>query len=243
MTRVALLLLGALLAVAEPPRTATPSPRPDAEVQEDADAAPTPRPEDKTLVASLEVEQGRGKDRLSVYRDGTLALARTYEGVLTVKKKSLTEEEVEFVRRVCSDVLRLDVEEYRVDVVGPGEPQRFRIEVGRPDDVPRVYGFDALARVPLVLGRARGALEGLLERFDDSVVSDEDLWDPASLREGDVVTHRTDGKRYRVARDDAFVRSLELVEAERGLQRLVVLREEVPKLFLPPGREAAGRRP
>ncbi len=243
MKRVALLFLGALLAAAEPPRTATPSPRPGPVVQENAEAAPTPRPEDKTLVASLEVEQGRGKDRLSVYRDGTLALARTYEGVLTVKKQSLTEEEVEFVRRVCSEVLGLDVEEYRVDVGGPGEPRRFRIEVGRPDELPRVFGFDALARVPLVLGRARGALEGLLERFEDSTVSDEDLWDAASLREGDVVTHRTDGKRYRVARDDAFVRSLELVESERGLQRLLVLREDVPKLFLPPARDAAGSRP
>ncbi|MBK6404508.1 MAG: hypothetical protein IPF66_05450 [Holophagales bacterium] len=40
--------------------------------------------------------------------------------------------------------------------------------------------------------------------------------------------------RYRIDRDDAFVRSLEMVEVVRSLQRLVILREDVPKLFLDP---------
>lgn len=98
-----------------------------------------------------------------------------------------------------------------------------------------------MARVPLVLGRARGALEELLARFDESVVSQDDLWDPATLRTGDVLFHRWDGKRYRIVRDDAFVRSLEMLEEERALQRLVILREDVPKLFHAPGIDGRAR--
>jgi len=195
------------------------------------------RPDDKTLVASLDIEQGAGKERLSLYRDGTLVLVKTYEGVRKVKKKVLSEEEVDVIRRVCKEAMSLDVVDYQVDVLGRSEPRRFRIEVGRKDELPRVFRFDELARVPLVLGRARGALEGLLERFDESTVSQDDLWDPSKLRRGDVLTHRKDGRKYRIDRDDIFVRSLELVEAARSLQRLIILREDVPKLFLNPAPE------
>jgi len=192
------------------------------------------RPEDKTLVASLDIEQGAGKDRLSLYRDGALVLVKTYEGVQRVKKKVLSEEEIGIIRKVCREALSLDVVEYHVDVLGRAKPRRFRIEVGREGELPRVFQFDELARVPLVLGRARGALEGLLERFDETTVSQDDLWDPSGLRRGDVLTHRTDGMRYRIDRDDAFVRSLEMVEVARSLQRLIILREDVPKLFRNP---------
>lgn len=192
------------------------------------------RREDKTLVAALDVEQGSGKERLSLYRDGTLALVKTYMGVRTLQKKLLPEQEVDLVRRVCLEAASLDVEVYRVDVLGPAEPRRFRIEIGRPDAEPRTFLFDELARTPLVLGRARGVLEGLFAHFDENLVSAENLWDPSRLVAGDVLVHRTDGRRYRVVRDDAFVRSLELVEAERSLHRLFVLREEVPKIFFAP---------
>jgi hypothetical protein len=244
VTAIVAILLAAALDVAAPQAQATPVPEPS------RDGAPAgaadglepkpPRPEDKTLVASLDSEQGEGKDRLSLYRDGTLALVKTYAGVRTVKTKTLSEEEIELVRRVCSEALSLDVAEYHVDVLGRAEPRRFRIEIGRPDSLPRVFLFDELARVPLVLGRARGALEGFLARFDENAVSQESLWDPAGLRAGDILKQRTDGKRYRIVRDDAFVRSLEMVEEERTLQRLVILREDVPKLFLDPSSEAGG---
>lgn len=207
------------------------------ESTETAPPTPTPRPEDKTLVVSLDVEQGAGKDRLSLYRDGTLVLVKTYEGVRKVKKKVLSEEEIGIIRKVCREALSLDVGEYHVDVLGDAKPRRFRIEVGRDAALPRVFQFDELARVPLVLGRARGSLEGLLDRFDESTVSQDDLWDPSGLRRGDVLTHRTDGMRYRIDRDDAFVRSLEMVEVVRSLQRLIILREDVPKLFLDPSAE------
>ena len=193
-----------------------------------------PRPDDKTLVASLDIEQGAGKERLSLYRDGTLVLVKTYEGVRKVKKKILSEEEVDIIRRVCKEAMSLDVVEYQVDVLGRSEPRRFRIEVGRDDALPRVFQLDELARLPLVLGRARGALEGLLERFDETTVTEDDLWDPSKLRRGDVLMHRKDGRQYRVDRDDTFVRSLELVEVARSLQRLIILREDVPKLFRNP---------
>lgn len=192
------------------------------------------RPEDKTLVAALDIEQGNGKERLSLYRDGTLALVKTYEGVRTLRKKVLPEQEVDLVRRVCLEAATLQVEVYEVDVLGSGKPRRFRIEIGRPDAEPRIFRFDELARTPLALGRARGVLEGLFTHFDETLVSAENLWDPSRLVAGDVLVHRTDGKGYRIVRDDAFVRSLELVEAERSLHRLFILREEVPKIFLAP---------
>ena len=234
MNVVLLLLLPALLGgTREPPSVPAPTSSTSPTTPE-AGGEKALRPDDKTLVASFDVVQGDGKDRVSLYRDGTLALVRTYAGVRTLKKKVLPEVEVDFVRRVCSEALALDVGEYRVDVLGRGEPRRFRIEVGRADDLPRVFAFDELARIPLALGRARSALEGLLNRFDETVLPSDDPWDPAGLRTGDVLIHRVDGKRYRVVRDDLFVRSLEMVEVERALQRLVVLREDVPRLFLEP---------
>lgn len=225
------------------PATPAAGQAPRSGVLESTDTAPptpTPRPDDKTLVASLDIEQGAGKDRLSLYRDGTLVLVKTYEGVRKVKKKVLSEEEVGIIRKVCREAMSLDVSEYRVDVLGNAKPRRFQIEVGREADLPRVFQFDELARVPLVLGRARGSLEGLLDRFDETTVSQDDLWDPSGLRRGDVLTHRTDGMRYRIDRDDAFVRSLEMVEVVRSLQRLIILREDVPKLFLDPSAEGEG---
>lgn len=246
MSVPAAVLLSTVLGLLEPPATPTPAPAgpPLVETTESVRAREEkpPRPDDKTLVASLDVEQGDGKDRLSLYRDGTLALVKTYLGVRTLKKKVVSEEEVAFIARVCSEPLALDVGTYRSDVLGTGEPRRFRIEVGLPGSLPRVFDFDELSRVPLVLGRARGALEGLLARFDETTVSQDDLWDPSGVREGDVLTNRNDGKRYRVVRDDTFVRSLEVVEEERSLQRLVVLREDVPRLFLDP-KPAAGSGP
>lgn len=227
-------LFGIAIAGATPRPTPTPaaSPAPAAE-----DAAPTPRPDDKTLVAALDVVQGAGKERVSLYRDGTLALSRTYEGVRTLKKKVLSPEEVELVERVCAEALKVDVSEFRADVLGPGEARTYRVEVGRPGEPPRTFVFDELAGVPLALGRARGALEGLRERFDEKAVSQEELWDPARVKAGDVLVRRGDEARFRVVRDDSFVRSLELLEASRNLERLVVLREELPKLFKDPSAE------
>lgn len=229
MRAVFALLVGVALAGAA--SRPTPAPTPTVAPEE---ATPTPRPDDKTLVASLDVVQGGGKERLSVYRDGTLALSRTYEGVQTLKKKLLSPEEVDLVGKVCAEALKLDVSEYRADVLGRGEPRTFRIEVGRPDEPPRAFDFDELAGVPLALGRARGALEGLRDRFDENVVSQEELWDPAAVKSGDLLVRRGDERLFRVVRDDTFVRSVELLEVERNLERLVVLREELPKLFRNP---------
>ncbi|MHB8797499.1 MAG: hypothetical protein ACYDBY_03440 [Thermoanaerobaculia bacterium] len=234
---MAVLLASATLAAwgvasGEPPVTTAPGPP-------GAEPTPTPRPEDKTLIAALDVEQGDGKDRVSLYRDGTLVLVRTYLGVRTVKKRVLAEVEVDVVRRVCAEALRVDVPEFRIDVLGATKPRRFRIEVGREGDLPKVFVVDELARVPLALGRTRGALEELLSRFDESDGANWETWDPAPVKSGDVLVRRDDGKRYRVVRDDTFVRSLELLEAERGLQRLVVLREELPRMFHPPGTDGS----
>lgn len=245
MTTFLHFVLALALGLESPGRPAAAAPTPAA--GDAAARAPSPTPqvarrEDKTLVVALDVFQGEGKDRVSLYRDGTLALVRTYAGVRTVKKKVLSEEEVDLIARVCSEANSLSVAEYRVEVLGQGEPRRFRLEIGRPGADPRVFLFDELARVPLVLGRARGALEELLQRFDENVVSEDDLWNPAALKIGDVLTSRTDGKRYRIVSDDSFVRSLEMVEVERSLQRLVIVREDVPKLFRDPASDEGGPR-
>lgn len=240
-TAAALLVFSAIHAAwvgtASEVATGTPSPAPPV-----MEPTPTPRPEDKTLVAALDVEQGDGKDRVSLYRDGTLVLVRTYLGVRTLKKRLLPEAEVDVIRRVCAEALRVDVPEFRIDVLGATKPRRFRIEVGREGDLPKVFVVDELARVPLALGRTRGALEELLSRFDESSEAHWQKWDPAPVKAGDVLVRRDDGRRYRVVRDDVFVRSLELLEADRGLQRLVVLREELPRLFLPPGEDGGEER-
>lgn len=243
--RTALALLATLFLRSAPPAAWQGPPVPAAEVPQGTptpEEGKPPRPEDKTLVAALDVEQGEGKDRLSVYRDGTMALARTYGGVRTLKKKVLSDEEVGLVEKLCLEATSVDVHEFRADVLGRAEPRRFRVEVGRPDAEAEVYLFDELARVPLALGRARGILEGLLAQFDEKTISEEDLWDPSNLEAGDVLLHRTEGRSYRIVRDDAFVRSLEMIEEERGLQRLLVLREDVPKLFLEPAAGKGDRR-
>lgn len=243
--RAALALLAALILRSTHPAAWQDPPDPAAEAPRETptpEEGKPPRPEDKTLVAALDVEQGEGKDRLSVYRDGTMALVRTYGGVRTLKKKVLSEDEVGLVEKLCREATAVDIHEFRADVLGRAEPRRFRVEVGRPDAEAEVYLFDELARVPLALGRARGILEGLLARFDETTISEEDLWDPSNLEAGDVLLHRTEGRSYRIVRDDAFVRSLEMVEEERGLQRLLVLREDVPKLFLEPAAGKGNRR-
>ena len=239
VTQVGLLLLCGALATMEPPSAASPPPDVSREAPaaagDGADQSKPPRPDDKTLVAALDVVQGEGKDRVSLYADGTLALVRTYEGVRTLKVRRLSEEEVDLVRRISTEAMTLDEAEYHTDILGRGEPRRFRVEIGRSDGLPRVFLFDELARVPLVLGRVRNALEELLGRFDEKTVSEDELWDPSGLAVGDVLIQRTDGKPYRVVRDDAFVRSLEMIEVERTLQRLLILREDVPKMFHRPG--------
>lgn len=229
------LLAAVVLFGAAPRPTPTPSPAAAAEPSPSAEeAVATPRPDDKTLVAALDVVQGEGKERVSLYRDGTLALSRTYEGVRTLKKKVLSPEEVDLVERVCAEALAVELSEFRADVLGRGEPRTFRVEVGRPGGEPRAFSFDELAAVPLALGRARGALEELLDRFDEKAVSQEELWDPEGVKSGDVLVRRGDERLFRVVRDDTFVRSVELLEVQRSLERLVVLREELPKLFKSP---------
>lgn len=229
------LLSAVVLFGAAPRPTPAPAPAAAAEPSPSAEeAVATPRPDDKTLVAALDVVQGEGKERVSLYRDGTLALSRTYEGVRTLKKKVLSPEEVDLVERVCAEALTVEASEFRADVLGRGVPRTFRVEVGQPGAEPRTFAFDELAAVPLALGRARGALEGLLERFDEKTVSQEELWDPERVRSGDLLVRRGDERLFRVVRDDTFVRSVELLEVERNLERLVVLREELPKLFKSP---------
>ena len=146
MSVLAGVLVSTVLGLLEPPATPTPASAgpPLAETTESVRAREEkpPRPDDKTLVASLDIEQGDGKDRLSLYRDGTLALVKTYLGVRTLKKKVISDEEVAFIARVCSEPLALDVGTYRADVLGQGEPRRFRIEVGLPGSLPRVFAFD-----------------------------------------------------------------------------------------------------
>ena len=197
--------------------------------------SPTPTPElrDPHLVAALFSSQGDGAERVALFDDGTLVLVDTYKGYRTIKRKSLSAEEVDLVRKVCSEALVVG-ESTRVGATALTEAsaRRVGIEVADPPRGPRTFTYDDTSELPLPLGRARGALEDLRSRFFRPDPK-EIYWDPARVKARHYLRLRSDGRWFRVVRDDAIDENMELEEVEGGM-RLFVVRGGLPNLFEDP---------
>lgn len=215
-----LALVSLLLA---PPPPATPAPTPV-----NRPAAPSP------LVAAAEASQGEGRERVALFADGTLVYATTFRDRTTQKRKLLSQEEVAVVRQIVVEAARVDADVKGAGVISPGSRRSISLEVVGEKGHSRTFRFDDMTSLPLAVGRAVGAMADLRSRFIETDVSKDDEWDPACVAEGMLLKRRRDGAVFRVIRDDTFGRGLELAEEPRALERMVILREALPKVFLVP---------
>jgi len=210
---------------------------------------PTPEKHDPHLVAALESRQGIGMERVALFDDGTLVRVRGYRGERIVDRKAISREEVDVVRRVCLEALTVrakDVEAPGRSVLGDAEARRITLEVTDPAWGSRLYTYDDLASLPLAVGRARGAMEDLRDRFEKEDPA-ATKWDTTPLKRGGFLRRRSDGVWYRVVHDDVLDHDFELeeldVEGERGSHKLTIFvyRGDLPRLFDDPA--VAGPRP
>jgi hypothetical protein len=181
-------------------------------------------------------------ERVALFDDGTLVRVRGFRDQRLVDRKALAPEEVAVVRRVCLEALSVpakDVDDPRRSVFGDAEGRRLTLEIADPKGGSRVYAYDDLASLPLVVGRARGALEDLRGRFEKQDLL-ETKWDTGGLRPGAFLRRRSDGVWYRVVHDDALDHDFELEElgaaGEQGSfkMRIFVYRGDLPRLFEDP---------
>jgi hypothetical protein len=192
------------------------------------------------FVAALEVSQGEKSERVALFDDGTIAQAvRTGEAPIVVKRKRISPEERAVLSKVISEAL--------TSGEGPkGNPtlltdrsrRKIVIEIARPDGGSVRFEFDDLSPLSLGLGRARGALEDLSDRFQEPRASEKEVtWDAATAKERDRLRRRKDGKFFRIVRDDTMSPYIELEEDGRRLERLKMPRRELPKFFEEPVRD------
>ncbi len=192
------------------------------------------------FVAALEVSQGEKGERVALFDDGTIAQAvRTGETPIAVKRKRISPAERAVLSKVIAEAL--------TSGEGPkGNPtlltdqsrRKIVIEIARPEGGSVRFEFDDLSPLSLALGRARGALEDLWNRFQEPRASEKEVsWDAAMAKEGDRLRRRRDGKLFRIVRDDAMSPFMELEEDGRRLERMKVPRRELPKLFEEPVRD------
>jgi hypothetical protein len=196
--------------------------------------SPTPTPElrDPHLVAALFSSQGDGAERVAVFDDGTLVLVDTYKGYRTVRRKSLSPEEVDLVRKVTSEALVVSESTRLGAALTEASARRVGIEVADPPRGLKTFTYDDTSELPLSLGRARGALEDLRSRFFKPDPK-EIYWDPSGVKARQYLRLRSDGRWFRVVRDDAIDENMELEEVEGGM-RLFVVRGGLPNLFEDP---------
>ncbi|HQR68324.1 MAG TPA: hypothetical protein PLB02_13125 [Thermoanaerobaculia bacterium] len=178
-------------------------------------------------------------ERVALFDDGALVLVQTYKGRRTLRKKEVTAAEVDLFRKVCADALLVPTTwGMRERALGDLEGRRIRVEVADAEGRSRLFETDDLTQLPLAVGRARSALEDLRSRFFRSDPK-ETSWDPKGVRKGDVLRYRSDGAWYVVVRDDAFEPSLEVQEAGGLRTRMLLVREQLPRLFEIPGEAGA----
>lgn len=240
------LALAAFLALAPgeaPFPTLTPTPT--------ATVTPTRTPEIRNprLVIALESWQGVGRERTALFDDGTLVKVLSFRGVDTMERRTVSQQELEVIKRVCQDALvveRRDVEDPARMVLGDSAARRMRLEIADGPGKIRAYPFDELSTLPLAVGHARGAIEDLRARFEKEDPS-EINWDTKGLRAGSLLKKRSDGVWYRIVHDDVLDHDFELEElAVSGGDgshklRLFLYRGDIARLFENP--EKAGPAP
>ena len=232
----ALFVLAAALALAPgeaPFPTLTPTPT--------ATVTPTRTPEIRNprLVIALESWQGVGRERTALFDDGTLVKVLSFRGVDTMERRTVSQQELEVIKRVCQDALvveRRDVEDPARKVLGDSNARRMRLEIADGPGTIRAYPFDELSTLPLAVGHARGAIEDLRARFEKEDPS-EINWDTKGLKAGSLLKKRSDGIWYRIVHNDALDHDFELEEmAVTGgdgshKMRLFLYRGDIARLF------------
>ncbi len=209
---------------------------------------PTPTPTPTPLVrprflAAMESAEGEDTERVALFDDGTLALARWYRGRRVVRRKEVTQTEIEVLRQVLEPALQVPQtwgtpEKPIADLKG----RRIRIEVADASGRSRVFTTDDLTQLPLVIGRVKAALEDLRSRFFETDPK-ETWWDPRDVKKGDRLRRRSDGIWYVVVRDDTFEPSVELQEAGGLRNEMLLQRGQIPKLFESPAESGPARSP
>ncbi len=201
-----------------------------------------------TFFAALEMVETGNIERVALFEDGTVVtVEREGAAAPVLKKRQIGQEEKSILLRVISEALRLpEMQQLEARPLGHMSGRKISLEIARPGRESRRFEFDALTPLPVALGRAKGALEDLRSRFlDRRSAAGEDAWDNALLKVGSRVRRRSDGKIFRVVRDDSFSSLVELEEEGRRLEGMKVRRKAAPQIFeepLPPPQEAGGDR-
>ena len=191
------------------------------------------------LVAALEAEQGDGRERVAVFEDGTLVDSVSYKGRTTTRRKGLSVQELQVIRKICSEAYEAVEEGAAPSVLTDSSIRRIRLELAVPGQKSRFFLFDDATAAPFVVGRVKGAMEDLRSRFLDRTISKEQRWDTRGLEVGAYLKRRSDGKWFQVTRDDTFQPGIELEEVTQRVQRILVPRKELPSLFDSPATERA----
>ena len=133
------------------------------------------------------------------------------------RKKIVSEEEVDLVRRCLSEALVARRSTSTGRRPWPdGAAGSFRIEVGTSRRNSRGSSSSTSCRRSPSSSAGREVPWRICSaRFDENA-SRRTWWDPAARARGDPPDDRGDGRRFRVVRDDTFVRSLEMLEEETG---------------------------
>ncbi len=192
------------------------------------------------FVAALEVSQGEKNERVALFDDGTIAQAvRTGNAPIVVKRKRISPEERTVLSKVIAGAIASgEGSKGNPTLLTDRSRRKIVIEIARPEGGSVRFEFDDLSPLSLALGRARGALEELSERFQEPRASErERSWDPAIAKEGDRLHRRRGGMLFRIVRDDTLSPFVELEEDGRRLERMKVPRRELPKFFEEPVRD------
>ena len=198
------------------------------------------------FLAALEVIQGEKSERVALFDDGTIAQAvRVGEAPAAVRRKKISPEEKAVLSRVIAAALDSgEMSKGAPTLLVDQSRRRMVIEVARPEGDSLRFEFGDLSQLSLALGRARGALEDLFERFRETRPSDKERsWSASAVKEGDLLRRRGDRMSFRVVRDDTLSRFLELEESGRRLERMKVSRKDLTKFFLEPSNEPEAERP